>query len=213
MMMSDDFERRLLELEKKPSPTRSQVRTRLVWLLPLAFAGMALVFVRYGGFANASPREWTMGVGMVGGCLALAVLATVVALSRGKSMLGASTRALWAIAVGVPVAMALWTMVWHWLGYLDPFERPLGLRCFGMTLLAAPWPFVAIVMSRKLLDPVHPGLTGAAMGSVAGAWASVMVTLWCPLADANHVLRGHLLPFALIVPSAAFLGRRIFGAK
>jgi hypothetical protein len=212
MQPSDDFERRLLALaEKRPSPTRSDLQGRLRWVAPLAAVAMGVVFFSFGGFRNATARESLAGFGMVGGCFVLAVIATVAALSRGRSMLGLSSRALWALALGVPVGLAIWTMAFH-LVQEDPFVR-FGTRCFGMTLLSAPWPFAAIVSSRRLLDPVHPRLTGAAVGSVAGAWAAVMVTLWCPLAAWDHVLRGHLLPFAVLVPMGALLGRKLFGQK
>jgi hypothetical protein len=126
-------------------------------------------------------------------------------------MIGRGRAALWLIALGTPLLLAAWLIGWH-TTYADPFER-LGLRCFALTLATAPWPFAAMVASRKTIDPHHPSLLGAAFGAAAGAWAALMVVLWCPLAEPGHVARGHLLPFVVLISAGALLGRRLFGLK
>jgi uncharacterized membrane protein YfcA len=45
---------------------------------------------------------------------------------------------------------------------------------------------------------------------VAGAWAAVMVELWCPLAAHGHVLVGHVLPLLVVALAGSAIGVRMF---
>jgi hypothetical protein len=45
---------------------------------------------------------------------------------------------------------------------------------------------------------------------VAGAWAAVMVELWCPLAVHEHVLVGHVLPLVVLALAGSAVGVRVF---
>ena len=115
---------------------------------------------------------------------------------------------LLAVMIGVPLLVGLWVGLWH-AAYDDPFART-GLRCFALTAATAPWPFAALVSLRRRFDPVHPMFTGGALGAAAGAWAAMMVELWCPLASAGHVALGHAAPVAALVLAGALAGRRLF---
>jgi hypothetical protein len=207
-----DLKQRVLEARRRtPSMTRPQSRART--LAGAALAALALIGALYiaGGPGHAEGRPLAMTVAISLGSAAIAALATWGAASRTRWMLGRGRATLWIIALGTPVLLAAWLICWH-AAYVDPFER-LGARCFLLTLATAPWPFAAMVASRKTIDPRHPGLLGAALGAAAGAWAGVMVDLWCPLAEPGHVARGHVLPFVVLVPVAALLGRRLFSLK
>jgi hypothetical protein len=48
---------------------------------------------------------------------------------------------------------------------------------------------------------------------VAGAWAAVMVELWCPLAVQEHVLVGHVLPMLALALAGAAFGARAFRVR
>lgn len=208
----DSLKARLLQTARnKPVPSRSSARTRLAGLVALALAMTAATFFVMGGPERLGARPPGLTAAMVGGVLGVAALATWLAMPRGNSMLPPSRRLLTTLVVATPVAVGLWTMLWH-LSYEDPFQR-FGLRCFALTLATAPWPFIAMAYLRHRMDPVSPTLTGAALGATSGAWAAVMVTLWCPIADPGHVARGHALPIVVLALAGAALGARLFRAR
>jgi hypothetical protein len=123
-------------------------------------------------------------------------------------MLGRSRGRLLAVAFGVPLFVGTWLLLWH-TTYADPVER-VGLTCLALTSATAPWPFALLAYLSRRFEPRHPTLMGAALGSAAGAWAALMVELWCPLTDPRHVAFGHLLPLVLLTLVAAGLGGRLF---
>jgi hypothetical protein len=200
---------RVLELARaNPVPARRSRLPGALALLGLAAAAMTAALLAAGGPGHAAGRPPELGAWVVGGTVALALLASWRALPARRSMLPPPREHLLAVAVGVPLAVGLWLVFWH-QGYDDPFERA-GYRCLALTLATAPWPFVALAYLGRRFDPVHPGLTGSALGAAAGAWAAVTVAIWCPLADPLHVVRGHVLPLALLALLGAAAGRRLF---
>jgi hypothetical protein len=112
---------------------------------------------------------------------------------------------------GIPILVGLWIAFGH-PAYLEPFERT-GYRCFALTVLTAPAPFLALVLLRPRPDPVQPALSGGALGAAAGAWSAAMVELWCPLANAGHVVLGHVAPLVLLALAGAALGRIVLGTS
>lgn len=54
---------------------------------------------------------------------------------------------------------------------------------------------------------------GAGIGAVCGAWAGLLVDIWCPLVNLPHVLFGHVLPLALLVAAGTLLGQRVLGVR
>jgi hypothetical protein len=143
--------------------------------------------------------------------LALALITSWSVLPGRRSMLGPDRGALLAVALGVPLFVGLWLLLWH-TSYADPFER-VGVKCLTLTAATAPWPFALLAYLAPRLEPRHPRLMGAALGSASGAWAAVMVELWCPLADPAHVAIGHVLPLVVLTLVAALLGGRLFAVK
>ncbi len=176
--------------------------------MALAAAAMTAALWISGGPAHAGGRPRDVTLWIVGGTAVIAVLATMLALPRARSMLPRSRGELIAAMASVPVLIGLWIGFWHG-AYLDPFVRT-GARCFALTALTAPWPFAALVRLRRRPDPIHSALTGGGLGAAAGAWSAVMVELWCPLADPNHVALGHVAPLVLLVAVGAFAGTRLF---
>ena len=173
----------------------------------LAAAWAAMARLARLGTATAGRPEATGGL-VVAGTVALAVAATLLALPTRRSMLSPARGRLLAVAIGVPLLTGAWLLLWG-TTYVDPFVRT-GWRCLGLSGATAPWPFVALYLLSRRLDPRHPALTGAALGSAAGAWGAVMAEIWCPLADGAHVLVGHVLPLVLLVSVGAAVGYRMF---
>jgi hypothetical protein len=212
MLLPEDLKPRLLALvSAEPAPQRSDRRLPAAGLAALAMVAMAAVLMISGGPAHAAGRPAAVSSWVVGGMLALAVAASWSVLPAGRSMLGRPRGRLLAVALGVPLFVGLWLLLWH-TSYVDPFER-VGFRCLALTSASAPWPFALLVYLSRRFEPRHPTLMGAALGSAAGAWAAMMVELWCPLADPGHVATGHVLPLVLLTLVAAGFGRQLFAVR
>jgi hypothetical protein len=207
MGLPDLLKPRVLRLvSAEPAPTRSDRWLPAVGLALLALVAMTSLLMAWGGPAHAVDRPAAIGSWVVGGMLALAAAASWSVLPARRSMLGPPRGQLLAVALGVPLFVGLWLLLWH-TSYVDPFER-VGLRCFALTSATAPWPFALLVHLSRRFEPRHPGLMGAALGAAAGAWTALMVELWCPLADPGHVAAGHVLPLVMLTLVAAGLGGR-----
>jgi hypothetical protein len=205
----------LAAMRAVPARTRSESRRRAPLFAGLAIGAMALVIYAVppllhatGGLTHAGARSADSGAVLMLGGVAIAMAATWVLLRRGQSMLG-KPFLMGAVAAATPVLVGAWSVLCQTSG---PQSFVLGWRCFVLTLLTAPWPFVAFVTMSRRLEPHWPGLAGAALGSTAGAWASVMVEMWCPIGEEGHVLRGHVLPFIVLTGLGALVGRRLFRA-
>jgi hypothetical protein len=214
----DMLKRRVLEaVRQHPVPRRIDRRPALVTLTALAAVAMGAamqwgprLFGEPGGIEHAAGRPTSSGAWILGGTLAIALVATWIVLPL-RSMLAPGRGVLLGVTLGVPLLIGAWLVLWH-STYDDPFTR-VGFRCLALTLMTAPWPFVALAYASARAEPRHPGLTGAALGAVAGSWAAFMVELWCPLAVANHVLVGHVLPLAVLAIAGAALGRSLFRVR
>jgi negative regulator of sigma F NrsF-like protein len=201
-------QRVLAAARQQPSPTRR--RDRPGWLRAGAAAlGMAAVYALWGDPGRGRPAE--VGAWIVVGLAGVAVTVTLLVLPPRRSMLPPPTVRLLAVAVGVPVVVGAWLVGWH-ATYADPFTR-FGLRCFALTLALAPWPFVALAAAAPRVFPDRPWILGAALGSAAGLWAAVVVELWCPLADPQHVAVGHVGPLVVLAVLGALLCPRILRAR
>jgi hypothetical protein len=147
------------------------------------------------------------------GWFALALAATL-GVTRRRSMLGRSRAELLVLPLALPFALlgsyASWLLRWPVAGEV-PVTR--GLVCLVFTLAMAMAPFALFVRARRDSDPVHPCATGAAIGAMAGAWASVLIDLHCECADLLHVTLGHVLPVAVLAAVGAIVGRRVIGMR
>lgn len=216
MMPRDSLKLRVLEaVRERPMPRRTDRVPSIILLAALAAVAMAAVlqwfpqlFGDVGGVAHAAGRPAATGAWILGGTVALALLSTWLVLPFRRSMLSPARGLLLAVSIGVPLLVGAWLVLWH-PTYQDPFTRD-GWACFALTILTAPWPFAALVYASRRLEPRHPGTAGAALGAVAGAWAAVMVELWCPLAMHDHVLVGHVLPLFVLALAGSAIGVRTF---
>jgi hypothetical protein len=200
---------------ERPVPRRPDRSLSSVALAALAAVAMAAVLQwgppllgEVGGLPHAGGRPAASSVWILAGTLGLAVFATWIVLPSRRSMLGPPRGLLLAVAIGVPLLVGGWLVFWH-STYVDPFVR-VGWRCFVLTTLTAPWPFAVLAHASRRVEPRHPATAGAALGAVAGAWAALMVELWCPLSVDAHVVVGHVLPLLALVLAGATLGARMF---
>jgi len=194
-------QRVLAAARREPSPPRRPRRRGLA--AGGAALAMAAVYALWGDPAHAAGRPLGVGAWIVLGLAALAVTVTRLVLPR-RSMLPPPTVRLLAVALGVPAVVAAWLLAWH-AAYPDPFTQ-FGVRCFVLTLALTPWPFVALATAAPHAFPDRPWILGAALGSGAGAWAAVVVEVWCPLADPRHVAVGHVAPLVVLALLGALVG-------
>jgi hypothetical protein len=174
-----------------------------------AFTSGVATLLRLG--AGTSGRPAAAGLAIVAGTIVLAAAATWLTLPSRRSMLSPPRGQLLAVAFAFPLLVGAWHLLWG-TSYVDPFSR-VGWRCIYFTMATAPWPFLAVYRASRRLDPRHPALTGAALGSSAGAWGAVMAAIWCPLSIGSHVLVGHVLPVVLSVGLGAAIGYRMFRVR
>ena len=207
MSAGADRKAQLLEaVRAEPSPTRADVvRRERVWSLG-ASCLTALLFVLAGGMRVGSrpPMLVASSAGAWGG---IAVVATVMALRRGRSMLGAPGSWLLAGTIAVPLLLAVAWFALPWVSLGAPATRGYSIdaACFAVTVaLSAPL-VLAFFVRRQDGDPLQPSVTGAALGAAAGAWGAVLIDLHCETVDPRHVVLGHLLP----VVTLAFVGALI----
>jgi len=236
MMPSESLKLRLLDaVSRQPVPTRSARLMPAAAVTALAAGAMLVAYAATlgwgalwagGGVADAARavssgmalvlqlgtattgRPAASGAWIVAGTVAFAIAGTLLALPSRRSMLSPPRRQLLAVAIGLPLVVGAWLLLWG-ITYVDPYQRD-GWRCITLTVATAPWPFLALYHASRRLDPRHPQLTGAALGSAAGVWGAVMTEIWCPLSVGDHVLVGHVLPLVLLVGVGAGVGCRLF---
>jgi hypothetical protein len=208
MTLPGSLKNRVLDAARQvPSPPRTDRLPSVGNGAALAALAMLGVLFLAGGPGHASGRPASVGAWVVVGLATLAALVTWLVIPPRRSMLPPPTSRLLAIVVGVPLVVAAWSIAWH-AAYDDPFTRT-GLRCFALTVAAAPWPFAALLLAGPRFAPDRPWLVGGALGAAAGVWAAIVVELWCPLADPGHVAIGHALPLVALVAAGALLGGRL----
>jgi hypothetical protein len=194
-----------------PSPTRPQGRRTALAMVGASLAVAAALSERAGGLAHGAGRPLPITLAIAAGGAAAAALLTLVVLGRGRSTLPRRPALLAASALVAPVALLGWLIAFHG-SYVEPFER-VGVRCLAFTLVLAATPLAAFLWLRRGIEPRRPSALGAAAGAACGAWAGVVVDLWCPLSAPAHALVGHALPLALLVLFGAALGRRTLGVR
>jgi hypothetical protein len=198
-------ERVLDAIHNEGSPTRRVLREREL-LRSIAALGVTLALFASSRGVRPGERPWSLLAATALGAAALAILINVLALGRGRSMLGRSAVLLWAVALGSPLALLAWKMGWT-LHYDVLGPQRFGLRCLALSLAMGAAPFAVLLRSRRRSDPLHPSATGAAVGAAVGAMVWVLVDLWCPVGRPLHLLIGHVLPCLLLVVGGALLGR------
>lgn len=147
--------------------------------------------------------------------LLIAVAASWGGVARGHSLIGRSARIKWAVACA-PVALML---TWIGVAYfcLESTDVAPGFsehaKCAVMGLAFALGPSIAFVGSRRSKDPLTPGLSGAAMGAVAGTWGAVVGFPFCDCTSVLHIGLGHVVPVVVLVAMGALAGQRFLGVR
>jgi hypothetical protein len=207
---SADLRARVLaEAARTPSPTRVEYKRRILLVAGIGAVATAVLFVGMGGMSPGTrPVEmiaFTVGFGLV----AVAMLTRLSSSRSSRSMLGRPRGVLLAavvasaplLAIVAVLAAAMWPEP-----AAEHVEGGVHLACGAMSVLQGALPLVALMLPRRGSDPVHPAVTGAALGMTAGAWTVVMAYLRCPHAAAMHCVLAHVVPTLILTALGAVLG-------
>ncbi len=209
-MPSNELRERVFAAAKEtPSLTRSQLQTRIFAIVAIGAVATTALFFAMGGFVRGTrPLElvcFTAGFGLFS-----AIVLTRLAADRGKSMLGRPRS--WLITACV-VAAPILAIVAFAAPHLwpenasEPVTEQVHIRCALATIVQGALPLVVLLVPKRGSDPVHPVITGAALGMTAGAWTAMMAYLRCPHAAAGHCIIAHVVPTLVLTALGALLGR------
>lgn len=209
-MPSNDLRARVLaDAAIVPAPTRSQARFRVAAVTTIGALATTSIFYAMGGFARGGrPRELVGFV--VGFALLSALVLTRLAAGRGGSMLGRPRSVIIAACIVAAPALALAALVAAHL-WPEPAGAEVDAKthfaCGLLTILQGALPLIVLLAPRAGSDPIHPAITGAALGMTAGAWTAMMAYLRCPHAAAMHCILAHVVPTLVLAVLGALLGR------
>jgi hypothetical protein len=197
-----------------PSPTRRPtiVSARLLVLVATVLAGC--LYVAFDGTHHGQGRPPGFLAATIAVWVGAAILSLWSVVGTTRSPPGRPRGWLLAVAVGMPILVLLAVVALSAVATIGggaplvAMHRP-GLRCLVMTVSAAVLPVLAFLFVRRGSDPVHPATHGAAIGASFGAYAGVMVCLWCPDPSAFHAAVGHVAPLLLLALLGAGVGGRV----
>ena len=198
----------LADIGRTPALTRADHKKRIAIIATLGALATTALFFAMGGFARGvRPTEliaFTAGSGL------LAAIVMTRVSSRGQSMLGRPrpTLLLACVLAAPLLACAAFaaTMIWP-ESAIEDVPTHAHFACAAMTLAQGALPLLALLLPRTGSDPVHPAITGAALGMTAGAWTAMMAYLRCPHVPASHCIIAHVVPTLLLTIAGALLGR------
>jgi hypothetical protein len=196
-----------------PAPS---IRTaRRMWIaISVACAATFLIVIAasqlvYGEWAAGlsvaiASRSSVLAVGAA--TLLLASMATLAAVWRKRGGFGLPHAALAASAVLVTPVYAIFSVVFvQHVPSEAVLVSPWGARCLAIAALVGFIVLVAFGWALRRAAPEATATRAAAIGACAGAWVGVAVFLFCPSADQQHLLLGHVLPVAVLTVVGALL--------
>ncbi|HEU4535060.1 MAG TPA: NrsF family protein [Polyangiaceae bacterium] len=204
-----DLRARVLgSVRERPAPTRpAGVRWRAI-VLSLSFSLGALTVCVQGIDVERRPRGAVVA-GSLWGALVLALVAWRLLARRGRALWPARG-ALVATVAGVPAALAVFpplaAALWPQAGGAGG-GLVQGARCLVASAVLGGAALAGLLVAYRKSDPVNPGLSGAALGALAGAWVALSQQLQCPFGDPQHALVTHVLPSLLLSGFGWLLGR------
>jgi hypothetical protein len=203
-------DRILLAARAAPSPTRRQGRRAALVIIAVSVALGVAFFELAGGFAHSRDRPLGLTFRLAGGW-SLASSALTWLARRETSLLVRSVDLLVAATIAGPLVLAAWMSRFHG-GYLDP---PLAatLPCALATLGLGLTPLASMAWLRRGCEPRHPGVLGATLAAMSGAWAALPVLIWCPVTEVGHAVAGHAAPVALLSVVGCIVGPSVLGVR
>jgi hypothetical protein len=190
-----------------PSPDRSLVNKRRTAALVGSVAWVGTHLAVFGIRRDLAELPFLYVAAQVLLPFALAVLALVVALGRGKLGLGVRLSLVTSFAVLGPASFALIAVGSPVPGELPgQVATPIGiLLCFDLTFAWAAVPLVLCALTLRGAFAAGTRWRSALVGAGAGLFAGATMNLHCPNLAPLHMLFGHGLPVILATLGGAFL--------
>jgi hypothetical protein len=201
-------ERVLAAAAATPSLTRTEGRRLASLLVTVSIVVGLGVFALLGGLAHARDRPLAFTVRLADGCGLAAAALTWLVLGPGAPRY---PKLLSAVAFAAPMALLLWMQRFPGLAAGQPGND--AWRCLAAGLVIGATPLASFLGLRRAVEPLHPRPLGAAAGAASGAWANVLLLLWCPVTGPPHVLIGHVAPLVLLTLAGRLLGPYTLGVR
>jgi hypothetical protein len=215
-MSTAELRARILEEAKKtPALTRAEHQKRVAIVVTIGTLATTVLFFAMGGFAKG-----TRPVELVGFTAGFAVLSAIILTRlsgpRRTTPLPAPRSVLVTACVAAAPVLAV-SVLAATMMFPDHVDEEVStkshLACALMTIVQGALPLVVLIVPRRGSDPVHPVITGAALGMTAGAWTAAMAYLRCPHASASHCILAHVVPTLALAAIGAVLGRMFLRAR
>jgi hypothetical protein len=213
--LSAELKSRVLSVvQSSPSPTRRTTLGAIRVLIPGAAIVAGCLYFVFDGVHNGQGRAPVVLAASLSVWIGAALVSLWSVVGAGGSPTGRPRPWLLAVAIGMPALvlasmLALFATAKAGGGLPVAAIHRAGVRCLGMTFAAAVVPVLALLFVRRGSDPLHPAAHGAAIGASFGAYAGIMVCLWCPDLSPPHVVVGHVTPLVLLALLGATVGARV----
>lgn len=198
----------LAEIAKTPAPTRAEHKTRVRLVVGIGTAATVAIFFATGGLSVGS-RPVELVAFAAGFALFASIVLTRLSSTKPRSMLGRPRAVLVTGSVVAAPVLALAALAAAWL-WPEPAAEAVSSRsdlaCAALTVVQGALPLIALFVPRRGTDPVHPAVSGAALGMTAGAWSAMMAYLRCPHAAGLHCVLAHVAPTLILTGVGAILG-------
>lgn len=209
-------ERVLASAAKVPAAPPGAWARRLTSVAVVLAVWLGVAYAMTGRRADWEDLSPSYALGTILALVAAAIVLSTAGLSRGRAMLGPPVSVQLALALGVPVLLAGWSLFVP-IAASSSFPCStegealrLSPMCGAMSVaLAAPM-LAALLWLRRGTPAATPTLTGACLGAAAATWAHLVLHAHCPTAHPLHVLVGHALPLVPVMLAGALVGRRAF---
>lgn len=203
----------LAEVKKTPSPARAAASRRVAVRVSVgAVAALGLFFLMGGPQVGTRPLELVAFTAGTAALLGVA-LERLVSPRTGSMLPRPSSQLLAAAVLAAPllagvlfVATKIWPSHQH-------VAREIDIGCGVETLLQGVLPLAVLLLPRRNGDPVHPAISGAALGATAGLLSATFAYVRCPFVAPSHCLIAHVLPTAIFALVGAALGRAFLRVK
>jgi hypothetical protein len=198
-------------VERTPAPTtRTRTRIRAAFAIVPALTTLVVLIASEWVYGQptagleidvASPGAVVTVLALLA---ALALAATLFALSQGRRGLGIA--ATWLVSIAALVApcyAALTVLRPLHSGAADDVAltgvpiSPWGWRCIFIATIVGTSTMASFAAALRRAVAVASGLRGAALGAAAGAWGGLAVFVFCPSGEMQHLLVGHVVPIAV----------------
>ena len=172
----------------------------------IVIAASQLVYAEWAAGLSVAVDSRSSVLAVGAATLLLASVATLGAVWRNRGGFGLPSAALAAIAVLVAPVYAIFSVLFaQHVPSSHVVVSPWGVRCLAIAALIGTIALVAFGWALRRAAPEATGGRAAAVGACAGAWAGVAVFFFCPSADQQHLLLGHVLPVAALTVAGALL--------